>query len=202
MAKKLIVALTAIVLGICLLSGGCSNNQGADRVQQLRDLLQQALKREPSPQPTTRIEDLFPEEAPASSQEEVDIVLYFGDQDSQGLVAENRSVPKAVGIARATVQELLRGPLQADNTRLFPEGTQLLDINIRPDGLCIVNVSNHVRNVANKKQAELMVYSLVNTLGEYPTVKEVSLMIDGEYADSINYLDLSKPLTPNYDLVK
>ena len=45
MAKKLIVALTAIVLGICLLSGGCSNNQGADRVQQLRDLLQQALKR-------------------------------------------------------------------------------------------------------------------------------------------------------------
>jgi len=202
MAKKLIVALTAIVLGICLLSGGCSYNQGADRAQQLKHLLQQSLNRESSPEPVTRIEDLLPEEAPASSQEEVGIVLYYGDQDNQGLVAENRNVPKATGIARVTVQELLRGPAQAGNVRLFPEGTQLLDINIKPDGLCIVNVSNHVRNVANKKQAELMVYSLVNTLGEYPTVKEVSLMIDGEYADSINYLDLSKPLTPNYDLVK
>ena len=44
MAKKLIVALTAIVLGICLLSEDVPIS-GADRVQQLRDLLQQALKR-------------------------------------------------------------------------------------------------------------------------------------------------------------
>jgi spore germination protein GerM len=201
MAKKLIIALTAVVLGICLLSGGCSSNQGADKVQQLKDLLQQSINREPAPQPATRIQDLLPE-APVATQEEISVTLYYGDQDNKGLVAESRSVEKTAGMARVTVQELFRGPAQAENVRLFPEGTQLLDINIKSDGLCIVDVSNHVRNVPTKEQAKLMVYSLVNTLGEYPTVKEVSLMIDGEYADSINYLDLSEPLAPNYDLTK
>lgn len=204
MANKLIVTLTAVVLGICLLSGGCSSNptsQSADRVEELKNLLKTSINREADPQPTTRIQDLLPE-PPASSIETINVTLYYGSKDNRGLVAEKRSVQKAPGIARMTVQELFRGPAQPESVRLFPEGTQLLDINIKPDGTCIVDVSNHIRNVPSKSQTELMVYSLVNTLGEYPTVKEVSLMINGDYADTINNMDLSKPLSPNYGLAK
>jgi len=202
MAKKLIVTLTAVVLGICLLSGGCSTSQSADKVEDLKNLLKTSINREQSPQPTTRIQDLMPEAPAAAPVETVKVTLYFGKKDAKGLVAETRDIGKTAGIARATVQELLQGPAQTDNIRLFPEGTQLLDINIKSDGTCIVDLSNHIRNVSGKAQTELMVYSLVNTLGEYPTVKEVSLLIAGEYADAINNMDLSKPLSPNYGLAK
>lgn len=201
MGKKMILTLTAIILGICLLSGGCNLNRGADRVQELKDLLKTSVTREPVEQSTTSIQDLLPE-APVSSVEQIEVTLYYGDQNNQGLVAEKRSVEKTPGIARATIQELFKGPAQAGHNRLFPEGTQLLDINIKPDGLCIVDVSNHIRNAPTNEQSNLMVYSLVNTLGEYPTVKEVSLMINGDYETSLNSVDLSKPLAPNYYLTK
>lgn len=201
MAKKMILTLTAIVLGICLLSGGCNSSRSADRVRELKDLLKTSVTREPVEQPATSIQDLLPE-APVSSVEQIEVTLYYGDQNNRGLVAEKRSVEKTPGIARATIRELFKGPAQAGHNRLFPEGTQLLDINIKPDGLCIVDVSNHIRNVPADEQTNLMVYSLVNTLGEYPAVKEVSLMINGDYATSLNSVDLSKPLAPNYHLTK
>lgn len=202
MAKKFIVTLTAVVLGVCLLSGGCSSDQSADRVDDLKNLLKTSINREKDPQPTTRIQDLLPEAPAAAPLETVKVTLYYGKQDGQGLVAETRDIEKTTGIARTTVQELLRGPTQAESVRLFPEGTALRDINIKSDGTCIVDLTNHVRNASTKAQTELMVYSLVNTLGEYPTVKEVTLMIDGDYADIINNVDLSKPRSPDYGLAK
>lgn len=199
MAKKLILTLTAVVLGICLLSGGCNSSRGADRVQELKDLLKTSLTREPVQQPATSIQDLLPE-ASVSDMEQVEVTLYYGDQYDKGLVAETRNIEKTPGIARRTVQELFKGPAQAGHKRLFPEGTQLLDINIKDDGLCIVDVSNHIRNVPAAEQTNLMVYSLVNTLGEYPSIKEVSLLIGGEDVSVLNSVDLSQPFMPDYDL--
>lgn len=201
MARKMILTVTAIVLGICLLSGGCNSGGGSNRVQDLKDLIKASLTNPAAEPATTSLEDLLATE-PLLNTEQVEVTLYYGDQDKQGLVAEKRSMEKTTGIARATIQELLKGPAQPGHNRLFPEGTKLLDINIRPDGLCIVDLSNHIRNVPTGVEANLMVYSLVNTLGEYPSIQEVSLIIDGDYADILNYVDLSNPLEPDYYLVK
>ncbi len=197
MSRKIVLTLTAIILGICLLSGGCNLGRGAERVQEFKDLLRTSLVREPAT-PVTSLEDLLPVET-FTDLEQIEVTLYYGDEYKQGLVAEKRSIEKTTAIARRTVQELLKGPGQAGNARLFPEGTQLLDISISTDGLCTVDVSNHIRNVPTSAEAHLMVYSLVNTLGEYPTVKAVNLLIEGQYPEALNSMDLSKPLEPgNY----
>ena len=124
-------------------------------------------------------------------------MLYFGGQDGTSLVPESRVIPKEVGIARSTLNELIKGPATPEYLSVFPEGTRLLDINVKPDGLCIVNLSHEACQVTNQQQEEMMVMAIVNTLGQFPTIKEVTFMIDGEPVQEIGgFLDLSQPVKP------
>ena len=95
---------------------------------------------------------------------------------------------------------IAEGP-PVESVQVFPDGTRLRDINIKPDGLCIVDLSAEARGVVNKEQEKLMIYGIANTLNQFPSVKEVSFMINGEKVDSIGgYMDLSSPLQANYDI--
>ena len=51
----------------------------------------------------------------------------------------------------------------------LPPGTRLLDINITPEGTCIVDFSSHIE-VSGSKAEALAVFSIVNTLSQFPTV--------------------------------
>ncbi len=102
-----------------------------------------------------------------------------------------------MGIARSTINELFKGPETPGYLSVVPEGTRLLDINVKPDGLCIVDMSHEARQVANKQQEEMMVMAIVNTIGQFPTVKEVTFRINGEPVQEIGgFMDLSQPIKP------
>ena len=124
-------------------------------------------------------------------------MLYFGRGDGLSLVEEMHSIPKEEGIARRTINELMKGPDTPEYLSIVPEGTRLLDINLKPDGLCIINLSREACQVNSREQEEMMVMAIANTVGQFPAVKEVTFMIEGEFVQEIGgFIDLSQPVKP------
>jgi spore germination protein GerM len=133
------------------------------------------------------------------------VTLYFADPSGQYLVPVTREIPKVEGVARATLQELILGPgSTSDFLPTIPAGTVLRDINIRPDGVAIVDFSKEL--VANHKGGTtgemLTVYSIVNTLTQFPTVKKVQLLVEGQQVSTLaGHLDIRETLARNEGLI-
>ncbi|WP_258360197.1 GerMN domain-containing protein [Moorella sulfitireducens (nom. illeg.)] len=150
-----------------------------------------------------------PEVSSGETKEEVKttkVVLYFSDPTGNYLVAEERTIPLVEGIARATIEELIKGPGPGSQLLpTIPRGTVLKDINIRPDGLCRVDFSKEL--VANHSGGSLgeslTVYSIVNTLTQFPTVKQVQFLVNGQYVETIaGHIDVSTAISRNESLIK
>lgn len=141
----------------------------------------------------------------ATSGEMKEVTLYFADAEGQGLKAVTASVPKVEGIAKAVINQLIAGP--EPNSGLLatiPTGTTLRDMNIKDDGTCIVDFSkelteNHSGGVLGE---ELTVYSIVNTLTQFPSVQEVQIRVDGQEINTIaGHIDVSQAMARNDDLI-
>lgn len=147
--------------------------------------------------------DLVPEGE--TGMETKTVTLYFGHPDGVHLKAEQRIIPKVEGIARATMQELLSGTTDPELFQVIPAGTELNDINIRPDGTCVVDFSRELLNSGQNgpKEEQLAVYAIVNTLTEFPTVNQVEILIDGQLAESVTgSVDLLSPLYRDEYLIR
>jgi spore germination protein GerM len=133
------------------------------------------------------------------------VSLYFGSSDGEHLVAVEKDIPKVTGIARETINALIEGPdFQSGLLPTIPAGTQLLDINVKEDGLCIVDFSKElVSNLAGGKLNEqLTVYSIVNTLTQFPTVDRVEFRMEGQKIDTLlGYVKLAPAVSANAKLV-
>ncbi|KUK11214.1 MAG: Spore germination protein-like protein [Clostridia bacterium 41_269] len=137
--------------------------------------------------------------------ETIEVVLYFADQEGRKLVPEIRKIKKVEGLARAAINELIKGPNTGSGLQpTIPKGTVLNDINIKDDGLCIVDFNEKL--IEKKLQTvseELTVYSIVNTLTQFPTVDRVMFRIEGQDPDSMGSAILSSsPLIENSSLIK
>ncbi|MCL1873693.1 MAG: GerMN domain-containing protein [Clostridiales bacterium] len=133
-----------------------------------------------------------------------EISLYFASADGKGLKEEKRSIPKEAGLARATLNQLIYGPKEQDLFPTIPANTILQDINIR-DGLCTVDFSDDLTlNYAEEDlDEELTVYSIVNTLSQFPTVEEVIILIDGQPVPTLaGAVDVSGKILPRMELIE
>lgn len=199
MRNTFIVIMALVLLSICLLSGGCAKPDQA-KIKEWQDLLKVPVDKEKAANeetvlPSKKANNKSAEEASLS------VNLYFADASGNKLIIEERDITKVEGIARKTMEELLKGPANVEAVQVIPDGTRLLDINLKPDGLCIVDLSSEARGVLDEEQERLMVYGVANTLMQFPSVKKVSFMIAGEKVDSIGgYMNLSSPIQANYDL--
>lgn len=143
-------------------------------------------------------------QAEAQARKKVSVALYFAHQNGDYLVSEKREIVMVPGLARAAVQELINGPKTEGLSRTIPEGTKLRDINIQ-DGLCTVDLSKEFRdNHWGGSSGELLtVYSIVNTLTQFPTVESVEVLVEGQRIDTLaGHMDLSVPVYRNSDMIK
>lgn len=197
MTQRFFIIIAVVVLAVCLVSGGCLPSQeekAAKTWKDLVNLLPDTNSPEVQPSDIEKMEDAEP---PQVTPETIEVSLFFANADGSKLVEETRLITKEEGIARKTISELIKGPSTAEYMQVLPEGTRLLDINVKPDGLCIVDFSGEAREVSNRQQEELMVMAVANTVGQFPTVTGVSFMIEGEPVDEIaGFMDLSKPIEP------
>lgn len=202
MSKKAVSILAVILLAICLISGGCSapSDKRVD-INSWKDLLSLSPEKSKTIPPNGPEQEVKPGKNPEAGQELIEVKLYFVGPDGKSLVMEKRSIAKTEGIARNTLQELIKGPAGNENLPVVPEGTRLRDINLKPDGLCIVDLSSQARQAGSAEQEKLMVYAITNTLGQFPTVKDVSFMIDGQGVETVaGFLELSKSIKPDYSI--
>ncbi len=202
MRNKFLIFLATGVLAVCLLSGGCFQTDNA-KITDWKDLFKiPAVKQQDdsSKKEETKT-DTSVKKTARPAAETVSLQLYFANQDGTKLAVESRKIEKVEGIARRTIEELLTGPERKEYINIFPEGTKLLDINVRPDGECIVDLSDEATRVDNQEQEKLMVYSIANTLAQFPTIEKVKFRIDGKDVETLGgFLDLSDGVEPDFKI--
>lgn len=130
------------------------------------------------------------------------VQLYFATKDGMNLVVEERAVRG--DRVTAAVEELIRGPRSEELSSTIPNGAALLSIKVEK-GLCTVNFNeNLVKNHWGGSTGELLtVYSIVNTLCQFPGIERVQLLIEGQKVETLaGHLMLDESLKPDLELVK
>ncbi|MDD2212848.1 MAG: GerMN domain-containing protein [Clostridia bacterium] len=197
---KRTVLIVIISLIVCLVFSGCGL---LNKVRQDFDKSERTAKDNILDDPVVLIET--PGDMATVADETKLITLYFADPLENKLVAEEREIPKVTGIARATMEELIKGPVGLELKSTLPAKTKLLDINVREDGLAIVDFSDDlIKDLPTTATAEnLAVYSIVNTLTQFPTVQEVEMRVDGRKVDTLlGHVQLEDNLVRNTSMIK
>lgn len=196
----------------CLLAGFCGVLSGCAPIEKLQQWktaqTQEANEQQPVAQNQLYLDpsqaDLTQNTSVSASGNQLlapgdtkEVVLYFTDEKGENLVAEKRTISKVEGIARETVNALLQGPQNNDLKASVPPGTVLKDINIKEDGCCVVDFSKElVANHSKEKGAELItVTAIVQTLGQFSSVTEVQILVEGKVISTIaGTVDVSAPI--------
>jgi len=210
-----------VLLAALLVTGAAGCNRASETLSQLKqdfkqdvawnvaeeDGDQQANQLEvPDPNDITIEETYEPVQTIGEAVQEITVSLYFADADRQKLVKTEKQIPKVEGMARATVETLLEGPAPDSGlVSAVPSGTQLLDINVKPEEkTCIVDFSQELRNqlASSGNSEELAIYSIANTLCQFATIEEVEFRIEGQTITTLaGGTDLSKAVAANAALV-
>ncbi len=125
-----------------------------------------------------------------------EVSLFFVDGKENQLTVEKRSIINQGGVAKTTLQELLTGPESGNLSSYIPDGTQVLGINLKEDGTCIVNFSKEIQGAKlNSSEERLVIESIVETLCQFDTVKSVQFQVDGKQVQSLTgHWDVSQPI--------
>ncbi len=187
-----------LVFGRNLRSDEAANTSTAATVveEEQADLAQDTVDR-------TGIKAEQKEKTAPKAPAKVKVTLYFANADGE-LVAEERTLAGVTGVARATIVEMIKGPQDKKLSRTIPDGTRLIDIDVH-DGLATVNFSREfVDNHGGGSSGELVtVYSVVDTLAQYPTVKKVQFLVEGQRVETLaGHMDLANPVERNTDIIK
>jgi Spore germination protein len=197
MAKKFVMVLAMLIVAVCLLCGGCSKVDSSS-LNSWKDMFKIPTSTDKTGQ--TGDAKVTPANEQQDPAEMIAIKLYFIDSKQHQLAAEERKIGKVQGIARETMQELIKGPSGSEYIAVFPAGTRLLDINIKPDGLCIVDLSGEANKI-DKETGSLMVQAVARTLGQFASIKKVSFMINGESVTSLGgVVDVARPVQAEHTI--
>lgn len=193
MTRKIPVLILILIFVACL--AGCSA-KSTSSLKSWKDLIKTPVEKT-----QTKTNDTGDDLLPNIETQKIKVQLYYARKDGKGLGTEERTITKVEGVARATVEELLKGPEDPELKSVIPSGTRLLDINLKPDGTCVVNFTNQIKNISGANAEALEVYSIVNTLSQFPTVDYVVFMVNNEQVDSLGgEFDLSDPVAANFDM--
>lgn len=108
--------------------------------------------------------------------------VYYVDGKDNYLVPVTVTVPWTQGVARAALEELIKGPTPAQEMRYglsspLPPTTKVLGLTIR-DGLAKVDLSKDIMSYDPGDERNVL-NSIVFTLLQFPSVEEVQIMVEG-----------------------
>lgn len=197
---KIVKMLFVSGLIICILIGGagCKKAQPTDG---------DADDDEFSPVSGTTIS----EEAAKELNDKIQIIAYFVSEDGTKLNGEVRYMEleeakqSTENIASAIVNELLKGPSEGfTGKKVIPDGTKLLAPVTINGSLAVVNLSSEFieGSTGIKKDVEMSIYSLVNSVTEIKELDRVKILIDGkEQASFKGILEMNMPFKRNKSLI-
>jgi len=145
---------------------------------------------------TEKIPDEIEEEEPISEIGELEVTLYFSDDDAQYLIPEIRKINQTDDPEKQSIIELIKGP---DDDSLYPTVPPTTKVNALyiSDGIAYIDLSSEViKDHPGGSTGELLtVYSIVMTLTSFPDINKVQILVDGNSGETlIGHLDISIPL--------
>lgn len=140
-----------------------------------------------------------------NSMEQVRIRLYFTDETGTGLIAVNRTLVYNTNISleKLVMEQLVSGPtsMTRDVYPTLNPDTKVLSVTIN-DGICYVNLDETFLTQPNNATAEVVIYSIANSLAELSNVNKVQISVNGK-TDLLyrEFISFSTVFERNLDLV-
>jgi len=141
-----------------------------------------------------------------NTEEIASLVLYFADEEGNGLVKVNREVVYSSNVAleKLVMEQLIKGALKEEEgaySVLNPQ-TEIVAVTVR-DGVCYVNLDEDFLVSTSNANAEVVIYSITNSLVELSNVNKVQFFVNGEneliYKET---MPLSEMYSRNLELVE
>ena len=109
------------------------------------------------------------------------IVLYFANASGEMLKDYRKivEISNNTSLARVVVESLIAGPQGEDYLPTISSETTIRNISVK-DGICYVDLSDEFYDTDNQLRNDIIVYSIVNSLVELPTVSKVQFLNNGE----------------------
>lgn len=172
---------------------------------QLEQVDQVSLKTDGKPAAGLSRQLLSPEDVIFTGAEEeprqINVVLYFPRALGKGLGFETRelTLTEDDDLYAMIAETLMHGPQDPDLRTLLPDVDTLLGVWI-DDGVCYVNFSGAFLEQAPEEPAErnLLLYSIVDTLGNLESVSAVQLLVEGERLSEFGGAETNLPLEPDF----
>ncbi len=132
------------------------------------------------------------QEGPPSNSEDT-YKVYFPSSDLDNLVPEDRYINRSVWSkltlyqkSNLVLNELIQGPLTVTSTRTIAPKTKILSLTIQ-NGVAIIDFSKDIRDdfPGGALVEDITIKSIVWTMTQLPGINGVSILINGEYGDSI-----------------
>lgn len=137
---------------------------------------------EPTPLPSI---EPTPEASPERTRHST---LYFSSDEGY-TIPVSVSIPWETGIAKACLNKLVKNEAnrlefqQQGIVGVIPDGTEI-ELNI-VEGHAIVNLK-HMPTLPDAEAEQLMFVSIVNTLTEFDSINEVTILLDGKDGRTVN----------------
>ena len=137
------------------------------------------------------------------SYEKVTLHLYFANETGDQLIDTYRTVVYNANISleRLVVEQVLKGPNSDVVYPTLNSSTQILSVTTR-DYVCYVNLDQSFLDEPNNVTSQVAIYSLVNSLTELTSVREVQILVDGDSSRNFMDLSLSSSFKRNLSIVK
>ena len=135
--------------------------------------------------------------------EKVRLHLYFADETGTQLVDTYRTVVYNANISqeRLVVEQVLKGPNSEVVYPTLNSSTQILSVTTR-DNVCYVNLDQNFLEEPYSVTSQVAIWSLVNSLTELTTVRQVQILIDGDSTSTFMDTSLSQPFERNLSIVR
>lgn len=94
-------------------------------------------------------------------------------------------------------------PQDASMEDVFPIGTKVLSLKVDEKGTAYANFSKELTKKSQGSYGEMMLcYAIANTLTEFPEIKRVQILIEGQKVTTISgHMDVEEPLIRNKDFL-
>lgn len=135
------------------------------------------------------------------------LIVYRAASDgSEALIAEKVQVAKnsKPNPEQALIALCSTKPQNEKFANVIPVGTKVLGLTIEEDGTAVANFSKELGKRGQGSYDEMMaVYAIVNTLTEYPEIKQVQILIEGKKRVVLgSHMDIEEPIKRNSTLFK
>lgn len=130
-------------------------------------------------------------------------MLYFANENGDGLVAETRKVyySSSAPVEKVIVEQLIQGPQKNGRHSVLPSNTGILGVSVA-NGTVYVNLDKKATAAGISADSEVTIYSIVNSVLAAGNAEQVQISINGDTKIVFKgTVDLRQNFRFNYDLV-